>query len=91
MNTKRCLICIGLRERTMVVSAIPTLLLVMLRTHGKWLTALGRWLLVSTDPHATDVVVMLGGGGPERLDDGIAAYHAGAAERCCLPAMRQFQ
>ena len=78
MNSKRCLICIGLRELTMVVPAIPALRLVMLGTRGKWLTALGRWLLISTDPHARDVLVVLGGGGPERRDDDIAASHAGA-------------
>src|SRR4051812_23478175 len=78
----------------MVLLAIPTLALLLLHTRGKWLAGLGHWLLVSTDQGKADVIVVLGGGGPERLNDGIAAYQAGAGRElwftgdAAIPVMR---
>jgi uncharacterized SAM-binding protein YcdF (DUF218 family) len=46
-------------------------------THPLWLAALGRWLVVSGSLQAADAIVVLGGGGPDRVAGGVALFEAG--------------
>ncbi len=50
-------------------------------TSRLWLPAIGHWLNVppSADLSQADAIVVLAGGGPERMYHGITLYHEGAA------------
>lgn len=48
--------------------------------HSLWLTALAGFLVVSTPVEPADVVVVLGGGGTHRVNQGIGLYQRGLSK-----------
>ena len=67
--------------RRWAVWAIAALLLlwVLWAAHPLWLAALGRQLVVEDPLKAADAIVVLGGGGPDRVAGGVALFEAGYA------------
>ncbi|MDP2727024.1 MAG: YdcF family protein, partial [Dehalococcoidia bacterium] len=57
-------------------SLLLVLVLVVL-FHPLWLTALGEFLVVSTPLEPADVVVVMGGGGTHRVNQGMELYRRG--------------
>ena len=62
-----------------LVSAPLLLALLLLVTARLWLPAIGQWLAFPPQISASDAIVVLSGGGPERIVQGIALYRQGLA------------
>jgi uncharacterized SAM-binding protein YcdF (DUF218 family) len=60
----------------MALLAVPVL---VVASHPLWLAALGRWLVVEDPLVAADAIVVMGGGGPDRVAGGVALFEAGYA------------
>ena len=61
------------------LAAVALALLLVVVTHSLWLAALGRWLVVEDPLRAADAIVVMGGGGPDRVAGGVALSKAGYA------------
>jgi uncharacterized SAM-binding protein YcdF (DUF218 family) len=61
---------------TLTVAALAIGLLVYF-THPAWLTALGKFLVVSGPPRQADAIIVLGGGSGDREMTGARLYHGG--------------
>lgn len=71
---------LGSRRRGWVALAmVVAAALAVVVAHPLWLRALGHWLLVSDPLEAADAIVVLGGGGPDRVAGGVALFEAGYA------------
>lgn len=55
------------------------LLLLLFLTSKLWLPAIGHWLIQTSPPVPAEAIVVLAGGGPERLMPGIEFYKQGLA------------
>lgn len=62
---------------TALLTALAALILVF---RSLWLPAVGRFLVVSDPLQQTDAVVILGGGGPHRVEHGADLFHDGYAQ-----------
>lgn len=61
--------------------ALPILGLIIgyLALQAGWLPAVGRWFVQTNEIHKADAIVILAGGGPERLCHGIELFKRGLA------------
>jgi uncharacterized SAM-binding protein YcdF (DUF218 family) len=66
------------RGRAALAIAAAAVLLVVV-SHPLWLRALGHWLVVNDPLQVADAIVVLGGGGPDRVAGGVALFEAGYA------------
>lgn len=78
-----------LKKRYTAVSLIIVLLIVVAITHRLWLEAMVRFLIVEDDLSPADVIVILGGGGPERVRRGVELYQAGYGTRIIVTGMER--
>lgn len=75
---------------------IGLLLVVVVLTASLWLPGIGRWLARPATTTPADAIVVLSGGGPERMMHGIALYNQGLAPQLWytgdapIPAMTNF-
>jgi uncharacterized SAM-binding protein YcdF (DUF218 family) len=58
-------------------------------THRLWLEAVARFLIVKDELSQADVIVILGGGGPERVRHGVKLYQSGYGTRIIVTGMEQ--
>lgn len=65
------------RKLYITISIIFALLIMAAITHRLWLEAIARFLIVEDDLSPADVIVVLGGGGSERIRHGIKLYQSG--------------
>lgn len=56
------------------ISIIALLFIIIIATHVLWLEAIARFLIISEKLSPADVIVVLGGGGPERVWNGVNLY-----------------
>ncbi len=61
--------------------AILVVLALATATRAAWLPTIGTWLIVRDPLEPADVIVVLAGNAPVRLEHGDALYHAGYAPR----------
>jgi len=71
------------------ISIILVLLLVVAITHRLWLEAIAKFLIVEDQLSQADVIVILGGGGPERVRHGVKLYQSGYGTRIIATGMEQ--
>lgn len=62
------------------MALVVALAALTLAFRGSWLPAVGRFLVVSDPGQRTDAVVILGGGGPHRVEHGAALLRDGGAQ-----------
>ena len=71
------------------VSVILILLIVAALTHRLWLEGMARFLIVKDELSQADVIVILGGGGPERVRHGVKLYQSGYGATIIVTGMEQ--
>ncbi len=67
----------GCRTRAAILAALAVILILV--SHNLWLPSIGRFLVVSDPLQATDAIVVLGGGGRERVEHGAKLFNSGYA------------
>ncbi len=70
-----------------IISIIFILLIVAAITHTLWLEAIGRFLIVGDKLSPADVIVVLGGGGLERVRHGVKLYQLGYGAKIIVTGM----
>jgi uncharacterized SAM-binding protein YcdF (DUF218 family) len=75
------------RKLCIVFIAIFGLLLALAITHSLWLESIGKFLIVSDELYPADVLVILGGGGQDRVDHGVKLYKSGYASKIIITGM----
>jgi uncharacterized SAM-binding protein YcdF (DUF218 family) len=71
------------------ISLILVSLIVVAVTHGLWLEAMAKFLIVKDELSQADVIVILGGGGQERVKHGVKLYQSGYAMRIIATGMEE--
>jgi len=67
-----------MKKRYTVISTILVLLFIIFATHTLWLEAIAKFLVVGDgDISRADAIVILGSGGPERVERGVELYKSG--------------
>jgi uncharacterized SAM-binding protein YcdF (DUF218 family) len=69
------------------ISIVVLLFLIILATHTLWLEAIAKFLIVNDHIFPSDVIVMLGGGGPERVWNGVKLYKSGYSKHIIVTGM----
>lgn len=72
-----------------VISIIVALLIVAIITHKLWLEAIARFLIVEDELSKADVIVVLGGGGKERINHAAGLYKSGYSKRIIMTGKEQ--
>ena len=79
MKRKKLYITILIILTALVVSAI---------THKLWLGAIAQFLIVDDELSPADAIVILGGGGLERIEHGVKLYQSDYSTRIIMTGMR---
>ncbi len=64
------------RKLSIALLLIFTLLIVAVVTHTIWLDAIAEFLVVEDDISRVDAIVVLGGGGPDRVEHAVKLYQS---------------
>ena len=80
---------IAARRRMLYIAILVTfaLMIVVAATHRLWLEAIAKFLLVEDELSHADVIVILGGGEPERVYHGVRLYKSGYAANIIVTGM----
>jgi uncharacterized SAM-binding protein YcdF (DUF218 family) len=78
-----------LKKRYIAILVILALLIVIAVTHTLWLEAIAKFLIVRDEISQADVIVILGGGGPDRVWQGVDLYQSGYAKWMLATGMKQ--
>ena len=71
-----------------IISIIFALLTIAAITHKLWLEAIARFLIVEDDLSSADAIVVLGGGGTERIRHSVKLYDSGYGEWIIMTGMQ---
>ncbi|MBD3181938.1 hypothetical protein GF312_06590 [Candidatus Poribacteria bacterium] len=77
-----------LRKRYIVLIAILTFLIILAATHVLWLEAIASFLIVQDELYPVDVIIVLGGGGAERVLQAVKLYKEGYADKIVFTGMK---
>ena len=75
------------RKLYITLSIVAALLIIVAVTHRLWLEAIARFLIVDDELSPADAIVVLGGGGKERIEHGVKLYNSGYAARIIMTGM----
>jgi len=76
-----------IRKLSIVIIGIFAVLLVIFITHNLWLDSIAKFLIVNEELSPADVVVILGGGGQERVDRGVKLYKSDYGKKIIITGM----
>src|SRR5690606_23445594 len=73
------MICVSRRAALGCGGLLLALVVAGMLTSGRWLPLLGAWLAIPARSAPADAIVVLEGGGPQRMLPAIQLYHQGIA------------
>ncbi len=76
------------KKRYIVVAIILASLIVIAVTHSLWLEAIARFLIVEDELSQVDVIIILGGGGVDRVRHGVKLYQEGYGTNIIVTGMK---